>query len=523
MTLLTSTALFQIACSREGDITGSLLGAHPAASTVDILALTPAILSRQKEALLGLLERGCTVRLLTTNGMASLAWGRYQKSFLPKFRELAEFRKATDERGVSDLFQSREIDGIPSVGMILVNGRGSDGVAWVSIYTPDPSSSSKDKTCLELSAEGSKPLFEFFASEFRKLWCSASPAYAGDETARSEMLRASVNDGSRQLLRVIAKNSNDMKDFGFVIALPEELRAFRGVFGAMQQSRDPRNGQWYYAFDCGKYRCVAILLGKMGKTGAAQMVERMTQRYSIGTIVSIGIAGGLSKDVRVGDVVVASQVDDYLHRSKASAVVEDATTTSGGKKKTSKVGNKTRSGVKQVATARTTQDYDLHVGGAAFATTHQLVTDILHLEFSHPEVFSAWKSVCVKEARRVLDNEYGEAECHPAVRTEPRLHADDAHIVSGDVVGAAESFIQWVRARDRNVVAIEMEAVGVIAAAHAHLLPVRSLVVRGISDPTSSLKKGLEEKFQDRLRTTAMINASLLVKHMLEARVLPEV
>jgi nucleoside phosphorylase len=494
--LLSARELFDVACCREGDLDQALLDVHPSPTTVDILALTPAILAKQRDLLLRRMKQGCSVRLLITRGMASLMWGGNQEGFLAKFDELAAFQGALGAEGLSDLFGVREMDWTPSVGMIVINGRSDDGVAWVSIHTPSPKSPSRDKTCLEFSRARSAKLFEFFAAEFRALWSEASAVSISDERSRWEALRTSVNEGTRRLLAVIAHKSPDVRDFGFVIAMSEEFRHFVSTMGPMECDRDERTGQHYYSFNCGKHRCVAILLGRMGKTSAAQMVERLTQRYSVGTIVNIGIAGGIGGDVRVGDVIVASQVDDYLHRAKASPA-------------------------RLAPPLDGEEDFVLRGGGAAFPTSYQLVSEIMHLEFSRPEVQQAWIGECEERARKALESSYEAAAGHLSVRCPPRLHADDVHLASGDVVTAAPRFIAWIRGRDRNVMAVDMEAGGVISAAHASLLPVRTLVVRGISDPSDESKEELEKVFGGQLREMAMTNACLLLKSLLMNNVLP--
>jgi nucleoside phosphorylase len=527
-TLLKAKEIYPVAFCREGDITVSIIDVHPAPKTIDILALTPAILNRQVGSLLAKMKSGCTVRLLTAKGLAALIWGRERKSFFVKFDQLAQFVESTAREDVADLFLAREIDWAPSVGMIIINGREPDGAALISIHTPDPTVSRNDKACLELSAATFPKFFEYFATQFRSLWSRAQAVEVTDDRGRWERLRASVSAESRALLKVVSDNSPEVKDFGFVIALAEEFRYFRRVMGEMVPEQDPANGQWYYTFECGGRRCVAVVLGKMGKTIAAQMVERLTHRFSIGTVVSIGIAGGVGKDARVGDVVVASQVDDYLHRSKAAlgmgpAKPRDIIAASASAASpipgegTSPLTPPGRPG------AGPPEDFELRMGGSVFPTTYSLVSDILHVEFTRPDLFKAWQEECTGRARGLLGDKFQDAQRHRAVRTVPDLHADDAHIASGDVVAAARPFIKWVQARDRNVVAVEMEAVGVISAAHAHLLPVRTLVVRGISDPSDDSKEELEALFEDRLREMAMVNATLLMKALLEGKVLPSI
>jgi nucleoside phosphorylase len=62
---------------------------------------------------------------------------------------------------------------------------------------------------------------------------------------------------------------------------------------------------------------VAVILGEPGPTPAAQRTERLIALVAPNLIVVTGIAGALSEDLNLGDVVVAEEIDHYLANSKA--------------------------------------------------------------------------------------------------------------------------------------------------------------------------------------------------------------
>ena len=54
----------------------------------------------------------------------------------------------------------------------------------------------------------------------------------------------------------------------------------------------------------------------MGEQRAGRVTQRLLQQFTPATVVVLGIAAGISKDVKLGDVVVADQVESYLQQSK---------------------------------------------------------------------------------------------------------------------------------------------------------------------------------------------------------------
>ena len=111
-------------------------------------------------------------------------------------------------------------------------------------------------------------------------------------------------------------------DVGIVIALKEEFEELAPQIKT-RSHYNPDIKQYYYLFERSianhvtPYRCVVTFMGSMGPTDAGMVGDRLIAQFNPGTIVSIGIAGSMDKDVLVGDVVVADQTDEYLASSKA--------------------------------------------------------------------------------------------------------------------------------------------------------------------------------------------------------------
>jgi nucleoside phosphorylase/tetratricopeptide (TPR) repeat protein len=284
-------------------------------------------------------------------------------------------------------------------------------------------------------------------------------------------------------------------DLGIVIALKEEFREFLALLPVPTSPvRDPETGQYDYTFEhpTAHHRCVVTLIGEMNPGPAALHTERLMTRWSPRTVVMLGIAAGIHSDVRVGDVVIASQVDNYLDSAKAQQ------------------GNSPES-------------FEFSLGGTVYHADHALLTQVRNFEFSQPQAFSRWQQGCAQSLPELVPQEEVRTDLvrKGLVADAPNLL--DAHLASHSVVGAARQFTQWLRSkRDRNLKALDMESAGLMAAAVRRTVPARTLVVRGISDYGDERKGELDAVEQGALRRYAMRNATRLLWALLEAGVFLE-
>jgi tetratricopeptide (TPR) repeat protein/nucleoside phosphorylase len=284
-------------------------------------------------------------------------------------------------------------------------------------------------------------------------------------------------------------------DLGIVIALKEEFREFMVLLPVQPApERDPATGQYGYVFEhpVSHRRCVVTLIGEMNPEPAALQTERLLAHWSPRAVVMLGIAAGIHSDVRVGDVLIASQVDNYLATAKAQ----------GG---------------------RTPDSFEFSLGGTVFHADYNLLTQVRNFEFFAPQVFSRWQQDCVQGLTELVPDEAVRTALlkKGLVRAAPDLL--DAHLASDSVVGAAQQFTQWLRSkRDRNLKALDMESAGLMAAAVRRMEPARTLVICGISDYGDERKSDLDAVREGALRRYAMRNATRLLWSLLEAGALSE-
>src|SRR5205807_1781382 len=123
------------------------------------------------------------------------------------------------------------------------------------------------------------------------------------------------------------------------------------------------------------------------------------------TLVMIGIAAALSKDVRIGDVAIATQVDAYLENSKAVPGT-------GG------------------------EGYEFTLSGEVYRSISDLPNIIRNFEFVHGELYLKWRARSTQELQQHLSKESLE-QLISSKRLRDQVQMVDGHVASGPTVGAA--------------------------------------------------------------------------------------
>ncbi|MDC0674757.1 phosphorylase family protein [Nannocystis radixulma] len=279
-------------------------------------------------------------------------------------------------------------------------------------------------------------------------------------------------------------------DVAILVALKEEWEIFWTIAGKPGGIKDEDSGRYLFHFQvpaqAGRpYRCVAVLMGTMGPGQATDATHPLLQ-LKPRLLVNLGIAAAIHDDLRLADVVVADQVDDYLATVKA---------TSKGK-----------------------NEWDFELRGSVYKTTYSLVQDVSSLMYAHPDAFEEWRSVCVAALAEKTDR-VAKARKQGQIREAPAI--EQVHLASGPVLAAAESFSRWIRTRDGLLKALEMEAAGMMLAAHQRSDPMPTLVLRGISDFGDRRKAKTDRTSGGAFRYLAMFNATQLLWAMMRRGLLP--
>ena len=261
-------------------------------------------------------------------------------------------------------------------------------------------------------------------------------------------------------------------DFAVLIALQEE---FEQVYGSIIPKGEPLPvGQdTAYVFNAQGYSGCVACVGKMGPTATADLSRSILERFKPRLICVIGIAGGLEKSLRLGDVLVADQADDYLHTAKAVSSGEDG--------------------------------FDFQLSGEAFPTTSACLAILRNWPNAARAAFERWQ----EEGGSDLDATTVPENLRAQVGFRPNIAF--GHIATGNVVGAAAGFTHMLQKRDRKLAALEMESAGMLSAVHKHRPETMTLVLRGISDFADERKSDFDGIGHGQFRRAAMKNATRLL------------
>lgn len=256
---------------------------------------------------------------------------------------------------------------------------------------------------------------------------------------------------------------------GLIVPLVEEFRILTKVFPILGvENFDAID---YYKLQCPVFNIsiTAIVLGEMGINTASQLTEKLLNHLTPSTVILVGIAGAIDRDVKLGDIAFANEINEFLSAAKA------------------------------VQKSRT---YILKYSGNHWKTTFALTRLATNFEFAHKSLYNGW----TKNAKSFRKNLDIDATLYHLVNEKPKIHV--GHIASGDIVGASEAYTIELQGIDRKFLAIEMEAAGVAQAAHGREKPANIIIIRGISDFADERKHELDATGNRAWRSYAMYNAS---------------
>ena len=228
----------------------------------------------------------------------------------------------------------------------------------------------------------------------------------------------------------------------------------------------------------------------MGEVPAALLAQNTIVKWKPATVVLIGLAGALNSSVKLGDVVVADQVDGYLQNAKVNPTADR-------------------------------QGYEFELSGDVYKTSNRIWNAAQNFEYAIPIIFRAWKQR-TEEAQLDLFTKQQRYKLLGDDKINEQSQIIKGHIASGPVVVAAEIFADWLRHRDRKYMAIEMESMGLMAAVYRQPVLRDTLILRAISDDGKEDKSLLDSIGGGAIRRYAMRNAIQLLWSFLDAGILPQ-
>lgn len=221
-----------------------------------------------------------------------------------------------------------------------------------------------------------------------------------------------------------------------------------------------------------------------GNREALKAAQHLLTTYNAGLLICVGIAGALSKDLKLGDVCYSGTIFDVNERMK----VKDS------KVKRSK-GVVIELNPKPLDTPKMVR----------VALNHMRADPVLKSQLYKP-----WQA----ERKGYLDSLVTSQQLSEAQRASlPEVpKALDGALICGPVV-ASNIYIDVLKGLDRKVLAVETESGGIFEAAQDADVP--ALTIRGVSDMADPKKNALEQETDEAVRMVASRNAVTFLKAQL--------
>jgi nucleoside phosphorylase len=265
-----------------------------------------------------------------------------------------------------------------------------------------------------------------------------------------------------------------------VIPLEEELQEFMSVFSGLQDLC--ADGYFRYTVDTGVSDLTMLVVQQegMGKSLAARAVSATLAEYNTGLIVCLGIAGGLSNDLQLGDVCYTGTVIDVYDNAKFGDSKEN--------------------------------ELQLELSPSYFNTPRKLTASMNFLR-TIPTLradYEEWRRERASIARSLVPNTVLDASGNAVTIEDPS--SKDGTIICGSV-SKSQSYNQILKRVDRKILAIDTESGGVFEQGGSQ--GITALTIRGISDHANAEKGKLETETRGGVRKLAAGNAASFLKMQL--------
>lgn len=266
--------------------------------------------------------------------------------------------------------------------------------------------------------------------------------------------------------------SKNIKTIVALIALADEHAIFQTIFPVKSDCSTSTQVRLEHDFGREDVRLISVLAEQMGSQSALLSADQAITDFQPDLIVVVGIAGGISSDLMIGDVSISNEIMDVLHNNKISE----------------------KGGVTDISFAPDFYSIDAElVSSFTFFKVHP----------DYANLYSDWR----------LDGGIDD----DAAALGDMVRAEGPDIVVGPLacgpVVASEKFNEKLKSLHRKVAAIETESGGIFCRLTRAQIP--AIAIRGISDQADGDKAELEKRSKGGARRLAMANASRLLKQQM--------
>lgn len=242
----------------------------------------------------------------------------------------------------------------------------------------------------------------------------------------------------------------------------------------------------------GELNCtvILVLLPRMGKSEANLATRKVLEKFDVGLFACVGIGGGVSKDLKLGDVCYSGPIIDITEHAKVKDGAPD-----GGK-----------------ADGKVT----ISLSPTSYETPKKLwiAFNFFRTKPTLRNAYDAWADCCAQERHRLID----EHQVKSVDGWRDRPTTKSGTIFCGVVVQSQE-FKKKLLEIDRKGLAVEMEVAGVLEAALSGAstsIQTPVISIRGVSDFADTDKNQLEDTSGGVVRQAAAFNAASFLKEVLK-------
>lgn len=268
--------------------------------------------------------------------------------------------------------------------------------------------------------------------------------------------------------------SKEHFDIVSIIPLELELLEFLKIFPSVEDRSTP--SQLIHVVNTGtpSVRMLVTLQSDMGKQHTLNAALKILERYDTSMLLCLGIAGGLSHDLKLGDVCYTGELMDINDNAKAVD----------------------KEGACDFEFSPTNYQTDLNI------TTP---LNFMRTQPALKKIYEDWQSERGQQAK--ILGEVPGRETSKEIIGQPSTM--NGIIVCGDV-NKSDNYTDHLKKMNRRVLAIETESGAIFSLAREK--NIFALSIRGISDYADSKKTELEKASKGSVRKLAAANAVTFLK-----------
>jgi nucleoside phosphorylase len=273
-------------------------------------------------------------------------------------------------------------------------------------------------------------------------------------------------------------------DVVIIAPLEEEFECILNQFTLEEDLSSSTEVRFRVSLRSTPLRILLVKQALMGRSASEKAFLSVCEDYEVGLAFCVGIAGGLSNDLGIGDVCFSRSIIDVIDNAKVQTKGAEGT-------------------------------------DIAFSPTHYDASMELVVAFARNKLalnksgFEEWQHNREVVSKNALPGEFVGRKGKKESLTKPK--AIEGTIACGSV-SADKKYNAKLRAIDRKVLAVETESGGFFAIAKHKGIP--AITVRGISDYAEGDKAKFEEETNGKARNIAAENAITFLTYQLSTKLL---